>query len=81
MQRLQRHDRRHPGGRQRRPAQPRRGEQVGVPGVGEQLGAVRGQEREHAARGDQVPGQRRRVGRLPARLLETLHEIIMSFEH
>ena len=81
MQRLQRHDRRHPRGRQQRPAHTRRGEQVGVPGVGEQLGAVRGQEREHAARRDQVPGHRLRVGRLPVHLLETLHEIIIAFEH
>jgi hypothetical protein len=42
---------------------------------------VRGQEREHAARRDQVPGQRRGVGQLPVHQLETLHETIISLEH
>ena len=61
MQHLQGQHRRHLGGRQRRPAHPRRGEQVRVISVREHLGPVRGQEREHAARRDQVPGQRRSV--------------------
>ncbi len=39
------------------------------------------QEREHAARRDQVPGQRRGVGQLPVRPLQTLHETIISLEH
>ena len=81
MQRLQRHHRGHLGGRQRRPAHPGRGEQVRVIGVGEHLGPVRGQEREHAARRDQVPGQRRGVQRLPVRPLETLHRNIICIEH
>jgi hypothetical protein len=74
MQRLQGQHRRHPGGRQRRPAKARRGEQVRVITVGEHLGPVRGQEREHAARRDQVPGQHLGVQKLPAHPLESLHE-------
>jgi hypothetical protein len=38
---------------------------------------VRGQEREHAARRDQVPGQRRGIQQLPVCPLETLHEDIV----
>jgi hypothetical protein len=38
---------------------------------------VGGQEREHAARRDQVPGQRGRVQKLPVCPLETLHEKII----
>ena len=50
-------------GRQRWPAG-RRGEQVGDELIGEQLRAVRGQEREHAARLDQVPGHIARVPKI-----------------
>src|SRR5262249_60248480 len=52
---------------------PRRGEQVRVIGIREPPGPVPGQEREHAARRDQVPGQRRRVQELPVHPLVTLH--------
>jgi len=75
MQRLQRQHRGHPGSRQRRPAE--RGEQVGVISVREHLRPVRGQEREHAPRRDQVPGQQLSVGELPGHPLETLHEPII----
>jgi len=51
------------------------------PASGEQLRAVCGQEREHAALGDQLPGQRLRIGKLPVHPLETLHETIMLIEH
>jgi hypothetical protein len=74
MQHLQGQHRGHLRSRQRRPAHPRRGEQVRVISVGEHLGPVRGQEREHAARRDQMPGQRRRVRQLPVCPLETLHD-------
>jgi hypothetical protein len=52
-----------------------------VIGVTEYFGPVRGQKREHAPFGDQVPGYRRGVGQLPVRLLETLHSTIMLIEH
>jgi hypothetical protein len=67
MQRLQGQHRGHLRGRQRRPAHPRRGEQVRIVRIRENLAPVRGEEREHAARRDQVPGQRRRVQELPVR--------------
>jgi hypothetical protein len=44
------------------------------------LGAVRSQEREHAACRDQVPGQQLGVGKLPVHPLEALHETIIP-EH
>ena len=40
------------------------------------LSSVSGQEREHAARRDQVTGQCSRVGKLPVHPLETLHETL-----
>ena len=61
MQRLQCHHRGHLRRRDRRAAEARRGEQIRVIRIREHPGPVRGQEREHAARRDQVPGQRRRV--------------------
>jgi hypothetical protein len=39
---------------------------------------VRGQEREHVARRDQVPGQRRGIQKLTAGPPETLHEKKLS---
>jgi hypothetical protein len=42
---------------------------------------VRGQERERAARRDQVPGQRTRIDQLPVHPPGTLHETIISLEH
>ena len=77
MQRLQRHHRCHLRSRDRRPPQARRGEQIRVILIREHLGPVRGQEREHAARRDQVPRQRRRVQELPVCPFETLHEEII----
>jgi len=43
------------------------GEQIGEVLVGEHLGSVPGQEREHAAGWDQVTYQRRRVEKLQIR--------------
>jgi hypothetical protein len=77
VQRLQRQHRGHLRGRQRRPPHPRPGEQVRVISVREHLCPVPGQEREHAARRDQVPGQRGSVGKLPVHPLETLHDTII----
>jgi excisionase family DNA binding protein len=49
---------------------------VGRPRLITRLSSVSGQEREHAARRDQVTGQCRRVGKLPVHPLETLHETL-----
>jgi hypothetical protein len=73
MQRLQRHHRCHLRGRDRRPSLAGRGEQVRVILIREHFGPVCGPEREHAARRDQIPRQRRRVQELPACPLKTLH--------
>jgi hypothetical protein len=53
------------------------GEQVRVISAGEHPGPVRGQEREHAAVRDQVPGQHLSVQKLPVCALEALHETII----
>jgi hypothetical protein len=55
MQRLQGHHRGYLRGRDRRPAHPRKGEQVRIIGIRKDFGPVRGQEREHAARGNHCP--------------------------
>jgi hypothetical protein len=73
MQRLQGEHRSHLGGRDRRAAKARRGEQVRVISIREHLGAVSGQKREHAARRDQVSRHRRRIQELPVCPLETMH--------
>ena len=75
VQRLQRQNRRHPGRRQRRTTN--RGEQIRVGLVGEHLTTVRGQEREHAARRDQVPDHLAGVPQLPIRPLHALHPKII----
>jgi hypothetical protein len=77
MQCLQRHHRRHLRGRHRRAARTGRGEQVRVLRIREHLGPVRGQEPEHAARRDQVPGQRSGVQELPVCPLKALHKKII----
>jgi hypothetical protein len=77
MQGLQRQDRGHPGGRQRWPAHPQRREQVRIIGVGEHDRPGSCQEREHAPRRDQVPGQHLSVQKLPVHPLETLHGTII----
>ena len=77
MQRLQRHHCRHLRGRHRRPPRTGRSEQIRVLLIREHLAPVSGQEREHAARRDQMPSQRRGVQELPICPLETLHEKII----
>ena len=76
VQHLQHHHRGHHARRDRRPAPPRR-EQVREILITEQLTAVRGQEREHAPRRDQMPDQRPRIQQLPIRPLFALHETII----
>jgi hypothetical protein len=76
LQRLQQDHARHHIGRHARPAPPGP-EQVGEHRIREQLPTVLGQEREHTARLQQMPGHRLHIKQLPLRIRSPLHPKII----
>ena len=76
VQRLQHDHRGHHIGRHARPP-PTRREQVGEHLIREQLPPMPGQEREHAARPQQVPGHRLHIQQTPLILRSSLHHKII----